>query len=243
VFNIKGSFTPFLLLYIYIKICYNSIKILKEYIMTIRIGRPPLTWREVMQENQEGIVEHLMPAVEAIRFDIDGALVDSITGEHINQCNNIKFEYGVGNIVFRGEKHIMCAAGIFNFNIFSESLGTTWQPRRGRDRWWSERTGATYSFDYEEYRITFKKSDYGRTKLYTQKGSNRLTLYVASTSNFLEDEKCNFMTNEDFLPAIQYGVHKFNYNACLHCENKCEHQIINPEPIINVGLPEDLFKV
>lgn len=142
------------------------------------------------------------------------------------ECGQIQFESSTGSLLFRDKRYIMCAAGIPNFNALQAIRRPT-------------------NYNNGQYKICFKKSDYNRSKCYDG-GRHGLTLYVNMISDVLglKDEKCEFVTEEKFLNILLYGIHKFNYDVCQKCiKPNCEKKLVSAEPIINTGLPEELFNI
>jgi hypothetical protein len=138
----------------------------------------------------------------------------------------------------------MCASAVRNFRAFTPYDFDVSEDGLEIRRPIILRYPKAITYTHDDYRIGFKKSDYGRSKLFNN-GKN-LTLYstLSSEENFPMDEKCIFLTEEKHLNVLLYGIHHFNYDACSKCLNiDCVKKIIESEPENNTILSDDLFNI
>jgi len=151
-------------------------------------------------------------------------------------CPHIKFEICSGELSFRGKSFVMASAGVADLEVFD--IVATPAPNRGLlVRRMND------MFEYNGNLSWLKKSDYGRTKLFV--GGNRgLTLYIAMSDNFYEDDKVVFTMESQYSLTVQNAIHKFNYNLCKNCSDKeCNKVLVSDEAAASIMLPDDLFSL
>lgn len=158
-------------------------------------------------------------------------------------CYHIMFEHSIGSLLFREKRFVMCAAGVFEYNTFDRF------PRendRELQPWITSRPrNHTKNYEFDGYRISFKKSDYERSKLYISNKSKKLcTLYVTHTNNLQNDEKAVFIIEENYLFPLKHCIYMFNYDLCQKvCQKEnCKNRLVNPQ-LIEENLPNELFSV
>lgn len=152
----------------------------------------------------------------------------------MEQCPHIKFEMCSGEVLFRGKNYMMCSAGVSDFNAFTASAMPFPQGRR------------TYfnRFEYNGNIIELRKSDYGRTKLFTAGRNQGITLYIAMSETFYDDDKVVFTMETQYSNTVQNAIHKFNYNLCQNCSDKeCNKVLMSDEVAATIMLSEDLFNI
>lgn len=150
-------------------------------------------------------------------------------------CNHIKFEMCSGELIFRGKKYVMASAGVRDFGVFG--IPPIPFPPAGR------RTPHN-RFDYNGNIIELRKSDYGRSKLFTAGRNQGITLYIAMSDSFYDDDKVVFTMPAEYSMTVQNAIHKFNYNLCKNCGVKeCKGVLVSDEVAANITLPDDLFSL
>lgn len=160
------------------------------------------------------------------------------------ECYCIQFSFSNNSISFREKNYIMCASAVRNFRAFTPYDFEASENGLEILRPITLRYPKVITYTHDDYRIGFKKSDYGRSKLFNNGKS--LTLYSALSLEeaFPTDDKCVFITEEKHLNILLYGIHHFNYDTCHKCLNiDCTKKITDSEPENNTILSDDLFNI
>lgn len=155
------------------------------------------------------------------------------------ECNHIIFEHS-SVVDLRSEKYLLCYAGIYNTDIFN-----------GDDAIYEYSTltrtiNYKFSYQYGEYTVYFRKSDYDKTHFYVG-NKRKLTLYLYKLpiiNSGGAEKKATFIMKEQYMNILKRAINEFNFNICFKCKlTECQTRIVSKEPIFDINLSEDLFNI